>query len=122
MYGIDLTQLLAIGPTKLSVLLFYRRIFEIEGRRFKILSMSLIVLVIVWTTAFFLTNALQCYPVETFWAQNPKDQRPIMKTTRMFLSQSYADVALDVVIISLPVPLIWKLIMDLRKKLIDDGR
>jgi hypothetical protein len=105
MFGADLSQLLALGPTKISVLLLYRRIFGARGRRFNLVSMTLIVLVIMWTVAFFFTNTFQYYPVHTQWAQNPMDMRPSMELTRMFLSQSYADVALDIMIVSLPIPL-----------------
>lgn len=48
---------------------------------------------------------LPYYPVYQMWAMNPRGRKPIMKSTKMFLAQSYADVALDVVIIALPIPL-----------------
>lgn len=105
MYGADLSQLLALGPTKLSVLFLYRRIFGTSGRRFNLVSMTLIILVIAWTITFFLTNTFQYYPVHTQWAQDPREMRPAMDLTKMFLSQSYADVALDILIISIPIPL-----------------
>ncbi|KAI2768966.1 hypothetical protein F4815DRAFT_450808 [Daldinia loculata] len=117
-YGVDFAQLLALGPTKVSVLFLYRRIFGDDGRRFNIISMSLILIVIAWTIAFFFTNAFQYTPVYSMWASTPAEAHPTFKqSTKMFLAQSYADVALDTIIISLPVPLIWKLQMTLRRKL-----
>ncbi|KAI3323799.1 hypothetical protein HD806DRAFT_495628 [Xylariaceae sp. AK1471] len=117
-WALGFSQILAIGLTKLSVLLFYRRIFSIRDRRFNIISFSLIVLATLWTIAFFITNILESFPVYTEWARNPDDQRGNMDITTMFLSQCYTDVALDVLIIVLPIPLIWKLHMDLKKKLL----
>jgi len=118
MYGADLTQLWALGPTKLSVLFFYRRIFGVCGRKFNATSMSLIVTVICWQIAFFFTNMFQYYPIHGMWAKNSKDAHAMLKApTQMFLAQSYADVALDVVIIAVPIPLIWKLQMDIKKKI-----
>ncbi|KAF2846521.1 hypothetical protein T440DRAFT_510834 [Plenodomus tracheiphilus IPT5] len=118
MYGADLTQLWALGPTKLSVLFLYRRIFGVMGRKFNAISMSLVVLVICWHIAFFFTNMFQYYPIRGMWAMNPKDAHSTMKSsTKMFLAQSYADVALDIVIITVPMPLIWKLQMDVKKKI-----
>ncbi|KAF7532291.1 hypothetical protein G7054_g8113 [Neopestalotiopsis clavispora] len=117
-YGIDLAQLLALGPTKASVLLLYRRIFGIASRRFQYISMTLLIIVIMWTIAFFLTNALQYTPVYSMWSQIPSQAHPTFKqSTKMFLAQSYADVALDVLIIILPIPLIWDLQINLRRKL-----
>ncbi|OTA92757.1 hypothetical protein M434DRAFT_31514 [Hypoxylon sp. CO27-5] len=131
-YGIDLAQLLALGPTKASVLLLYRRIFGVDGRRFNIISMTLIAVVIAWTITFFFTNAFQYTPVDSMWT--PKAHLTFKHSTRMFLAQSYFDVALDVTIISLPIPLsmstknlpklfrtltlpVWKLHMTLRRKM-----
>lgn len=106
MYGADLTQLWALGPTKLSVLFLYRRVFGISGRKFNAVSMSFIVIVICWHIAFFFTNMFQYYPIRGMWAMNPKEAHATMKSpTKMFLAQSYADVALDVVIIAVPIPL-----------------
>ncbi|KAI0602835.1 hypothetical protein F4775DRAFT_530760 [Biscogniauxia sp. FL1348] len=117
-YGIDLSQLLALGPTKVSVLLLYRRIFGVDGRRFNVISMSLIIIVVAWTTAFFFTNAFQYTPVDDMWTKVPTEAHPTFaQSTQMFLAQSYADVALDVVIIMLPCPLIWKLNINLKRKL-----
>ncbi|PVI00589.1 hypothetical protein DM02DRAFT_655335 [Periconia macrospinosa] len=118
MFAVDLSQLLTIGPTKLSVLFLYRRLFGIEGTKFKFIFASLIIAVIMWIVAFFLTNTLQYFPVHTQWAQNPADMRPSMELTKMFLSQSYADVALDVIIICLPIPFVRKLQTNIQKKLV----
>ncbi|OTA62302.1 hypothetical protein K449DRAFT_433958 [Hypoxylon sp. EC38] len=117
-YGIDLTQLLALGPTKASVLLLYRRIFGVDGRCFNIISVTLIAVVITWTITFFFTNAFQYTPVDSMWTQIPAKAHPTFEhSTSMFLAESYFDVALDVTIISLPIPLIWKLQMTLRRKM-----
>jgi hypothetical protein len=134
MYGACLTQLWALGPTKLSVLFLYRRIFGVTGRKFNTVSMTLIFIVICWFIAFLFTNMFQYYPIQGMWATNPKDAHAIKNPTTMFLAQSYADVALDVIIIAVPIPLsksqfllsiqctllihaVWKLQMDFKKKM-----
>lgn len=106
MYAADLTQLWALGPTKLSVLFMYRRIFGISGVKFHVISTSLIILVICWQIALFFTNMFQYWPISGMWATNPEAVHSLMKpATKMFLAQSYSDVALDVVIIAVPIPL-----------------
>lgn len=62
----------------------------------------------MWTITFFLTNLLQFMPIEGWWTKPPNAKKPGLDLTKMYLAQSYADVALDVLIISLPVPLIWR--------------
>ncbi|KAK8055067.1 hypothetical protein PG993_000294 [Apiospora rasikravindrae] len=117
-YGIDLSQLLTLGPTKISVLLLYRRIFGVDGRRFNVISLTLIGAVTIWMVVFFFTNAFQYTPVYSMWGKVPSQSHPTYSSsTSMFLAQSYADVALDAIIISLPVPLIYKLQMTIRRKL-----
>lgn len=109
--------MLALGPTKLSVLLFYRRIFQ--GKIFDIASWTLIILVSIWTIAFFFTNLFVCLPVvpwnvpgATVFAGGE-----CMQATEMFLAQSYADFSLDFLILILPLPLIAKLQMRLSRKI-----
>ncbi|KAI1324464.1 hypothetical protein F5Y16DRAFT_380989 [Xylariaceae sp. FL0255] len=117
-YGIDLSQMFALGPTKISVLLLYRRIFGVDGRRFNIISMSLIMLTFAWTIIFFVANALQYINPADSWTKPPSEAPTRWDNiTLVFLAQSYADVALDVLIIALPVPLVFKLQMTLKRKL-----
>ena len=104
-YANQLVQLFAVGPTKLSVLLFYRRIFV--GKIFGIVTWILMVLVAIWTIAFFFTNLLECIPVDRAWAHvvggypDPK----CMDAVAMYLAQAYIDVILDFIILIIPIPL-----------------
>ena len=104
MYGNDLSQLPAIGLTKVSVLLFYRRIF-LERRRFNIISLVLIYIVLAWIVAFFFANMFQNDPINASWTKTALQRKKSIDQTTMYLAQSYADVALDVIIISLPIPI-----------------
>ena len=115
-YANTLSQMLALGPTKLSVLLFYRRIFR--GRSFDIASWSLIVLVVIWTVAFFITNLIVCLPIIPWDVPGAIVMAggECMQATDMFLAQSYADFSLDFLILILPLPLIAKLHMRLSRK------
>jgi hypothetical protein len=101
-----LTQVLSIGPTKLSVLLFYRRIFAKNGARwFDILSMVMIFVVTGWTISFFFANLFECTPIESLWTLKPSDKRHCIQQLKMFLAQAYADVVTDGIIICLPIPI-----------------
>jgi hypothetical protein len=106
-YGIDLAQLIALGFAKASVLLFYRRIFgNFNSRIFEVVTVTLLALVFVWTAAFFFTNAFQYTPVSDMWTKVPSQAHSTFsQSTQMYLAQSYADVVLDVVIITVPIPM-----------------
>ncbi|KAI0971398.1 hypothetical protein F4678DRAFT_432748 [Xylaria arbuscula] len=98
-------QILALGPTKLAVLLFYRRIFSAERRGFNIISMTLVVLVTMWTVAFFFTNIFTYAPVSDIWTKPPGEaHHAFAHVTRMYNAQCFADTALDAIIIMLPLP------------------
>jgi hypothetical protein len=101
----NFVQISALGPTKLSVLLFYRRIFGVERRRFSMISASLIVLVIVWTGAFFFTNIFSYTPVSDIWTKPPGEANPTYDhVTEMYNAQCFSDMALDTIIVTLPLP------------------
>lgn len=104
-YVTNAIQILALGPTKLAVLLFYRRIFGVERRGFNIISKVLMALVIVWTISFFFTNIFTYSPVSDMWTKPPGEAHPAFKhATRMYNAQCFADMTLDAIIITLPLP------------------
>ncbi|MCJ1312210.1 hypothetical protein MMC25_005884 [Agyrium rufum] len=113
LFANQLTQLLAVGPTKLSVLMFYRRIFN--GRLFDGISISLIVVVVAWTIAFFFGNLFECTPISVNWTGSGMDGKCVNEIP-LYLAQAYSDVVVDVMILSLPVPMIWKLQMPTARK------
>ena len=104
-YANTVVQLLALGPTKLSVLLFYRRIFK--GRLFDVCSLSLIAVVVTWTVAFFFTNLLVCVPIQSRISTlaAAESGSTCMDLLSMYLAQSYADSSIDVLILLLPIPM-----------------
>ncbi|MCJ1240292.1 hypothetical protein MMC14_008292 [Varicellaria rhodocarpa] len=115
-YANTIVQLLALGPTKLSVLLFYRRIFR--GKWFNIASWVLIGAVSAWTIAFFFSNLFICVPINSRVSTQVLaiTGSKCVRTTKMFLAQSYADFSLDILILALPIPMIWNLHMARSRK------
>ena len=64
-YANQLVQLFAVGPTKISVLLFYRKLFR--GQIFNVVTWTMLVLVSLWTVTFFFANLLECIPINHAW-------------------------------------------------------
>lgn len=97
--------MMALGPTKIAVLLLYRRIFGVDRQGFKLISQILIILIAVWTIGFFFSNIFTYAPISDMWTKPPGEAHPTFKhATIMYNAQCFADMALDVIIITLPLP------------------
>lgn len=107
LYGSLLTQVLSIGPTKVSVLFFYRRIFSKNGTRwFNITSLIMIYIVVGWTISFFFVNLFECgLDIDQLWMMKPTASRQCVRQFKMCQSQAYSAVATDILIIILPIPI-----------------
>ena len=110
----QLSATLTFGLTKLSVLLFYKRVFR--GNTFNAAVWTMISIVGVWTTAFFFANLLQCYPIQLNWEASGALAASCIQTNTMYLAQAWTDILTDVMILSLPIPCIWALQMPARHK------
>ncbi|KAL8930017.1 MAG: hypothetical protein Q9172_000249 [Xanthocarpia lactea] len=114
-YAVVLSQILTFGFTKLSVLLFYQRIFQ--GRWIQNAVWCLVGIDFLWTVGFFFSNLLQCYPISVNWTGLGYSDGKCLNTNVMFLAQAWSDVATNVVIMALPIPSIWALKMPPVKKM-----
>ena len=55
----------------------------------------MIVVVIIWTVAFLLTNLLQCIPISVNWTGWGGAVDSCINTNAMFLAQAWSDVITD---------------------------
>lgn len=108
-YISQLTQTVTFGLTKLAVILFYQRIFI--TRTFSITSWVLIGLTITWTIAFFFANLLQCLPISENWKNLSPAPGTCIDALMMYQAQAWSDIFTDLLILSIPLPWIWKLQM-----------
>ncbi|KAI0518513.1 hypothetical protein F5B22DRAFT_599503 [Xylaria bambusicola] len=104
---------LSLGPTKLSIVCFYRRIFR--GSKFSILTSILLAVIASWAAAFFFAGLLICVPVEAFWTQDPAAR--CFVPIPLFYTGAISDTIVDVIILSIPVPLVWKLNLPTKQKI-----
>ncbi|KAL2036402.1 hypothetical protein N7G274_010881 [Stereocaulon virgatum] len=105
---------LLFGTIKLSVLLFYRRIFL--GRIFNRCSIAICVLIVLWSLSFCLSVAFQCGThIEYSWT-------PVLDVTKCDkdkiweLSFGITDVVTDLMVLAIPLPIIFKLHMSTLRK------
>lgn len=118
-FATQLTSTLTFGFTKLSVLLFYKRIFK--GTFVKPAVWTMISVVCVWTVAFFFANLFQCWPLWIDWTDFGSTEENCINTNVMYLAQAWSDVLTDIIILTLPLPCIWIMQLPVRHKLAVSG-
>lgn len=109
----------AYGFIKLSVLLFYRRIFVTST--FRLINNIIIVLISLWALSFFVAEILLCgtHPKDQ-WDKNPLTWH-CADHSLMLLWFAITDVIGDIAVLAMPYPCIMKLQMSRRTKLSVSG-
>ncbi|KAK8080940.1 hypothetical protein PG997_008758 [Apiospora hydei] len=109
---------LALGCTKMSFLFFYKRVFAIDRTgATNVLLVGMIVLVSMWMTGFFLTSLFQCkLEFGAAWESPIAQIQHCISQPKQALALTVTDFITDIVIISIPIPLIWRLHLKPAKK------
>ncbi|KAJ5257194.1 hypothetical protein N7478_013298 [Penicillium angulare] len=112
-FALHMLSVLGLGFTKISVVLLYRRIFQTPG--FQRVCLVYIYVVVAWTISFFFACLFQCTPVTPFVEgfYGNKCTNVIV----LYNVVSGSDVALDVLIIILPIQPVIKVNMSLKQRL-----
>ncbi|PYI04752.1 hypothetical protein BO78DRAFT_372434 [Aspergillus sclerotiicarbonarius CBS 121057] len=112
-FALHMLSTLGLGFTKTSMILLYLRIFRTP--LFRRICQGCVVFVICWTISFTFACLFQCYPVtalvEFFYGNK------CINTLVFYNVLSGSDVALDVVIIILPIAPVLGIQMSLRQRL-----
>lgn len=99
---------------KLSILLLFTQIFSVRHRFVLGVKVLTTLLLIYYTTITFLM-AFACTPIRKFW--RPTERGRCIDKDTMFITNSVVGMVTDVIILVSPVPLLWCLQMDTRKKI-----
>ena len=115
-YAVTIIEKFAYGCIKLSVCLFYRRIFSVS-RRFLIFNNVVMALIFCWAFAFFLVEVFLCglHP-GVQWNGDMTNQGCASQLLVLFWF-AITDVLGDIVVLAMPYPFIVKLQMDTKEKL-----
>lgn len=99
--------------TKTSIMLFYRRIFNLRLSLYVMLF-----LILGYYVAVFITIFAACSPISYFWRQYTDRTAPgtCINTPKFFLGNGIAAVTIDVFILCVPMPTLWKLQMPKSQK------
>ncbi|KAK7956561.1 uncharacterized protein PG986_005783 [Apiospora aurea] len=106
----------AQGLVKISILLFMLRIFP--KRNMRVLIYGVCGAIVAYTLAFFFATLFQCQPISFFWKQ--LDAAFPGKCNDIHLQAWVAagiNIALDIVVIVLPIKSLWNLQASLPKKI-----
>ncbi|KAI5455758.1 hypothetical protein BGZ63DRAFT_137429 [Mariannaea sp. PMI_226] len=118
----EITYTLTIVFVKLSLLAFYCRIFSVHS--IKIPAGILAISVIMWGIAVLVVTFTQCIPLRAFWERFDTTD-PMLPSTYscgvdvrpFFYGIAIPNIVVDILMIVLPLPYIWKL-REYRRKLL----
>lgn len=104
----------AICLARYSILLFYARIFT--NRTFRMPVYIMYTVNGLWGVGFTLTYLVQCVPPKELWeAQQVKRQHCIGISVNYYYAVS--TIILDVVILAMPWPMVWRLQVAIKQKI-----
>ena len=104
---------------KLSLLPPLFRIFRVD-RTFRIAAWLLRLIVVIWSIISFLLMIFACRPIKASWdvfLQLDPRTKCNPKSYNTLNIQGICNILTDFGLLILPVPMVWKLQMSLRKKL-----
>lgn len=105
-------SILGLGLVKSSILVLYYTLFPSKGFHYAV--WGVLAFVIGWTISFFFSHLFTCYPITVFI--EPYYGNSCVQTVPMFLALLFTDVVADWVILLLPVPMVLKVQLPLKKK------
>ncbi|KAL9118804.1 MAG: hypothetical protein Q9187_004642 [Circinaria calcarea] len=104
----------AVCLARFSILLFYARIFT--NRAFRIPVYLMYTLNGLWGIGFTLTYLVQCVPPSELWeVQQSKRQHCIGDSVNYYYAVS--TIILDVIVLAMPWPIVWRLQMAAKQKI-----
>ncbi|EQB45674.1 CFEM domain-containing protein [Colletotrichum gloeosporioides Cg-14] len=110
--------LLLLGLTKISILCFYLRLFPYE--RFCRLCYAMLAIVITSTTLWVILAIVQCRPISYNWEGWKGDFKEPVKCLNLNIlswATSAVSIALDTIILVMPMPLVVKVKSTPRRKI-----
>ncbi|KAN0092112.1 hypothetical protein V8E51_017959 [Hyaloscypha variabilis] len=104
---------------KTSILILYARLFRTPT--FKRVCIGVWVFTLCWAIAAFTSNILQCTPVSYFWNKAQPGHCIPNALITIGMTNGVLSFVGDLVILALPIPMIWKLQINTRRKMALNG-
>ncbi|UQC78764.1 uncharacterized protein CLUP02_04241 [Colletotrichum lupini] len=109
----------ACAATKISILLFYQRIFLLSTASSPSFKFSLVagyVLSVAYPIIIWATMANACRPLSFYWNQFVGEQGKCIDINSFYLALAIINMVNDIIVLLIPIPQILKLQMSGRKK------
>ncbi|KAH8904863.1 hypothetical protein BR93DRAFT_938950 [Coniochaeta sp. PMI_546] len=112
----EMVYVTALSLTKVSILFFYLKVFP--GRGFRYCVYTLIGLNVCYAVVFDLLLAFQCNPIAGAWLSwDGTYHAKCISINLLGWSAAAINIVLDLAVITLPLPELFRLSMSLRKKI-----
>ena len=118
LYGGNLFFIVSISLSRVSVLVFYAKLFEVRTYSNKAWRWAYYIIfgfTVAWPVTYFPYAVAQCRPVQKYWQSWLPGSCSNMFT--FFISAAITSVAIDVAILTIPALPLWKLDLGLGRKL-----
>ncbi|KAH9873434.1 hypothetical protein IAQ61_004057 [Plenodomus lingam] len=116
LYVLEVLYIVQVALLKLTLLMFFLRIFPITGTRRVI--WGTVVFTIVWGLAFTITAIFQCWPISHQWVSwdQARSSGKCIHINALGWSQAVISIALDLWMLALPLYVVSRLLLSWRKK------
>lgn len=119
LFALGIVYSLAAMAIKLSIILLYIRVFSTSNTAFRRCIYTASFLSVALSVTFIIVILAACQPLEFFWTQyDGVSEGTCIDISSFFVAFSIFNVSLDVFLLVLPIPMVLKLHMSVRKKLI----
>lgn len=116
----EATHVIPISLAKCSLLFFYRRIFR--GTSFSYVTWATIGLATTWGVSYFFALLFKCNPLSAYIRYGLKaPSLHCANPYQIYYSLSISDVLIDVIILIIPIPFVWRLHMKPSQKVAVSG-
>ncbi|GAP85850.1 putative integral membrane protein [Rosellinia necatrix] len=112
-YVIDLMWLTLCALIKVSILHFYTVVFRTKWFRYLVYGVMALVIAF-WIAAFF-SDAFFCIPPQKSWI--PEIPGHCGDSSTIYTVLASTDLSIDIIVIALPMPILWKLQLATAKKI-----
>ena len=114
-YALEITWSICTFLVKASILLLFNRILVQQSPRFRICLVICAGFIFAWTFGSFFSALFRCSPVNYFWDTAIEGSCTNARAGR--IATDALNIITDVVMLVLPLPMVWKLVLPLRQKL-----
>ncbi|KAI2466651.1 hypothetical protein F4781DRAFT_404983 [Annulohypoxylon bovei var. microspora] len=111
LYLYEIFWSIGVFSVKVGILMFYWRVFHTKAFRVSAIAVGSFSLMIFLVN--FFTFVFQCTPIESFWYGNLED---CIDRNAFYLASAIINVAGDIAVLTLPLPVVWRLHTSRSKK------